>query len=88
VLNPALKGMFAIPLAAEGPDSPSMPVTCYLDGKLVESCHPNQVQRCRRRQTAAPFDPVNLNLVLDVELSMSLRFGQCASCRSGSAWNW
>ena len=75
VLSPALKGMFAIPLAAEGPDSPPMPVTCYLNGKLIESLSPNLGTKTSTEAEAAPFDPVNLNLVLDVELSMSLRFG-------------
>jgi flagellar motor switch protein FliN/FliY len=75
VLNPALKGMFAVPLLAEGRDSTPMSVRCYLDGKLIESLSPRRDMKAQTEADVTPFDPVNLNLVLDVELSMSLRFG-------------
>lgn len=75
VLNPALKGMIAIPLVAEGPDSSLMPARCYLDGRFVESLSSKLDAKMPTDAEAALFDPVNLNLVLDVELSMSLRFG-------------
>jgi flagellar motor switch protein FliN/FliY len=71
VPSPALKGMIAIPLAAEGQDSSAIPVKCYFDGKLIESLSPRQDTKA----STESFDAVNLNLVLDVELSMSLRFG-------------
>jgi flagellar motor switch protein FliN/FliY len=75
VLNPALKGLFAVPLLAEGRDSSPMSVRCYLDGRLIESLSPRRDTKAPADADVTPFDPVNLNLVLDVELSMSLRFG-------------
>ncbi|MGA2849181.1 MAG: flagellar motor switch protein FliN [Terracidiphilus sp.] len=75
VLGPELKGMFAILVAAEAQNSSSMAMTCYLNGKLIESLSPGLDTKASAGADAASFDPVNLNLVLDVELSMSLRFG-------------
>ena len=74
-MNPALKGMAAFTLTAEGRESSPIPVTCYLDGKLIEALAPSMGTKGTAQGDIAPFDPVNLNLVLDVELSMSLRFG-------------
>ena len=71
VLKPALKGMPVMSLSAERKDSSAISVKCYLDGKLIESLLPRQDTKA----SSDPFDAVNLNLVLDVELSMSLRFG-------------
>jgi flagellar motor switch protein FliN len=75
VADPALTGMLAIRLASEGQDGSRMPVVFYLDGKLVESLSgpaaKNAVEADKARSAA-----VNLNLVMDVELSMSLRFGR------------
>lgn len=76
VVNPALNAMFVIPLAAETDDRSRIPATCYLDGRLVESLSPKPVAKDAAEADRARIDPVNLNLVLDVELSMSLRFGQ------------
>jgi flagellar motor switch protein FliN/FliY len=73
-MNPALKGMAAFTLTAEGRESSPIPVTCYLDGKLI-ALAPSMGTKGTAQGDIAPFDPVNLNLVLDVELSMSLRFG-------------
>jgi len=74
-LSPALKGMAAFILSAEGQESSPMPVTCYLDAKLIDALAPSLGTKATAQAENAPFDPVNLNLVLDVELSMSLRFG-------------
>lgn len=76
VVNPALNAMFVIPLAAEGNNGPRIPVTCYLDGKLVELLSSKPGAKDVAEADRVQIDPVNLNLVLDVELSMSLRFGQ------------
>jgi flagellar motor switch protein FliN/FliY len=75
VLNPALKGMSAMSLVAEGQDPSPMTVRCYLDGKLIESLSSKPETKDSTDADKASFDPMNLNLVMDVELSMSLRFG-------------
>lgn len=75
VLNPALKGMFAMSLVGEGQDPSPMKVRCYLDGKLIESLSSKPETKESTDADKASFDPMNLNLVMDVELSMSLRFG-------------
>jgi flagellar motor switch protein FliN/FliY len=76
VANPALNEMLVMPLAADGEASSPMPVTIYLDGKLVESLSSETRTRDAAGEDRNRIDPVNLNLVMDVELSMSLRFGQ------------
>ena len=76
VLNPALKGMFAMSLVAEGQDPSPMTVRCYLDGKLIESLSSKPETKESTDADKASFDPMNLNLVMDVELSMSLRLRQ------------
>jgi flagellar motor switch protein FliN/FliY len=48
---------------------------CFVDGKLIESLSAKSDTKTSMGADTASFDPVNLNLVLDVELSMSLRFG-------------
>jgi flagellar motor switch protein FliN len=74
--NPAMTGMLAIRLASEGKDGSPIPVALYLDGKLVESLTSGPAPKDAMAADIARSAPVNLNLVLDVELSMSLRFGQ------------
>lgn len=76
VANPALNSMFVIPLAAEADHGSRMPITAYLDGRLVESLSPKSDVKDAVEADRDRIDPVNLNLVLDVELNMSLRFGQ------------
>jgi flagellar motor switch protein FliN/FliY len=75
VANPALAGMFAISLACEGKDGTPMLLTIYFDGKMVESLS-GPLAKHAVAADKARIDPVNLNLVMDVELSMSLRFGR------------
>jgi flagellar motor switch protein FliN/FliY len=75
VANPALGGMCAIHLASEGKDGFSMPVVFYLDDKLIESLSGPAAKEAIEADKARSA-AVNLNLVMDVELSMSLRFGR------------
>jgi len=76
VANPALAGMIAIGLASEGKDGSRMPMTFYCDDKLVVSLTAGPEAKHVEAADNARIDPVNLNLVMDVELSMSLRFGR------------
>lgn len=71
----AFGGMFVVPLAASTGADPDIPVLLYFDGQLLTALTP---ESARDAAAAGSFsiDPTNLKLVLDVELNMSLRFGQ------------
>jgi flagellar motor switch protein FliN/FliY len=66
-------GMLVVPLALTEGDNGAMPLLLYFDGNLMEGLS-------RRTANGAiektPIDPSNLKLVMDVELNVSLRFGQ------------
>ena len=70
----AFGGMFVVPLAASAGEDPEIPVLLYFDGQLLTALTPESA----RDSAAGSFsiDPTNLKLVMDVELNMSLRFGQ------------
>jgi flagellar motor switch protein FliN/FliY len=72
----AFGGMFMVPLAAHGPEQPSMPVLLYFDGPLLASLSSRPFGRQAAAAEHSPIDLVNLKLVMDVELNVSLRFGQ------------
>ncbi|MGA3048000.1 MAG: flagellar motor switch protein FliN [Terracidiphilus sp.] len=76
VTSPALGEMSVVSLAADGGDQSGMPLTFYFDNKLLESLTSGPAPKDPLEAEKARVDPVNLNLVLDVELNMSLRFGQ------------
>jgi flagellar motor switch protein FliN/FliY len=72
----AFGGMFVVPLSASAGEDAEVPVMLYFDAPLLSAL---TAQRPAER-VAAPesptFDAANLKLVLDVELNVSLRFGQ------------
>ncbi|MGA9669752.1 MAG: flagellar motor switch protein FliN [Terracidiphilus sp.] len=74
--SPAVGGMSVVSLTADGEDQSSMPITFYFNSKLLESLASGSAPKDPLEIEKARVDPVNLNLVLDVELNMSLRFGQ------------
>jgi flagellar motor switch protein FliN/FliY len=53
-----------------------MPVRFHFTSELLESLSSGQGAKNDAGGKRSQIDPVNLNLVLDVELNMSLRFGQ------------
>lgn len=70
----ACGGMFVVPLRLQSDPRAPAPVFLYFDSRLLESLSPE-------RQSAEVVDkrnfhPANLRLVMDVELNVSLRFGQ------------
>lgn len=72
----AFGGMFVVPLSA--PEDPSgAPVLLYFDAQLMSALAgtPTESAPVRGRAERA-FNPGNLKLVMDVELNVSLRFGQ------------
>jgi flagellar motor switch protein FliN/FliY len=68
--------MFVVHLAASGGDQPDMPVLLYFDGPLLEALSSMPAIKPATETETPPIDPVNLQLVMDVELNVSLRFGQ------------
>jgi flagellar motor switch protein FliN/FliY len=69
----AFGGMFAVPLAAPS-DLSGEPVLLYFDGQMLAAL--GGVAEKDEAAGRTNFDPVNLKLVMDVELNVSLRFGQ------------
>jgi flagellar motor switch protein FliN/FliY len=72
----SLGSMLPIPLSVFEADEPPMAFTLYFEGQLLSAlAGPPQAAASPGRPKAA-LDPLNLDLVLDVELNVSLRFGQ------------
>jgi flagellar motor switch protein FliN/FliY len=72
----AFGGMFVVPLAASEGDESGQPVMLYFDSELVAALASPSADG-RAVETEKPMiDPVNLKLVMGVELNVSLRFGQ------------
>jgi flagellar motor switch protein FliN/FliY len=71
----AFGGMLHIPLAASQGDQPDIAAALYFDGHLLSALATQPVQDATGTQKAS-IDPLNLGLVMDVELNVSLRFGQ------------
>jgi flagellar motor switch protein FliN/FliY len=69
----AFGGMFVVPLAAAA-DQTEPTVLLYFDGQLLDAL--SSAGENDTEANARPFHPANLKLVMDVELNVSLRFGQ------------
>lgn len=67
-------GMFMVPLAASVEGDPDLPVLLYFDGQLLTAL--SGPAKADAAAGSFPIDAANLKLVMDVELTMSLRFGQ------------
>jgi flagellar motor switch protein FliN/FliY len=71
----AFGGMLVVPLAASEGDQPGMSMALYFDGHLLSALAAPPDRDAARARDAA-LDPLNLKIVMDVELNVSLRFGQ------------
>lgn len=71
----AFGGMFVVPLATVGQES-GMQVLLYFGGELLETLAGGQGSSSRGSSDTRAVAPLNLKLVMDVELNVSLRFGQ------------
>lgn len=71
----AFGGMFVVPLATSVQD-PEMQVLLYFGGELLETLARAQGTSSQGNGDAGVVAPHNLKLVMDVELNVSLRFGQ------------
>jgi flagellar motor switch protein FliN len=71
----AFGGMFVVPLS--GPAQlPSAAVLLYLDGQMLDTLSSGAPNGQLSGAGERPAHPSNLQLVMDVELNVSLRFGQ------------
>lgn len=70
----AFGGMLVVPLASTLGEKQDLPVILYFDGELLEALAPGS--KPMTEIPAPTIDPVNLKLVMDVELNVTLRFGQ------------
>jgi flagellar motor switch protein FliN len=71
----AFGGMFVVPLAVTS-DHSGGAVLLYFDGRLMDSLSGAQAAEEPDESGKRLFHPSNLKLVMDVELNVSLRFGQ------------
>jgi flagellar motor switch protein FliN/FliY len=72
-----LEVMLVVPLAASDGDQADAPVLLYFNEPLLEALSSSNEDKPSAKAKKAPIDPANLQLVMDVELNVSLRFGQC-----------
>lgn len=72
----AFGGMFVVPLAASEGEESAMPVMLYFDGELFAALSSQSADKGAVETEKTTIDPVNLKLVMGVELNVSLRFGQ------------
>jgi flagellar motor switch protein FliN/FliY len=72
----AFGGMLLVPLTASEAEQSAMPVTLYFDGQLLSELAVHAPVEVAAEDQKSSVDPLNLGLVMDVELSVSLRFGQ------------
>jgi flagellar motor switch protein FliN/FliY len=68
----AFDGMLIVPLAITEGEPSDTPVTLCFDSELLAALS----RESAGKSEGPTIDPVNLKLVLDVELNVSLRFGQ------------
>jgi flagellar motor switch protein FliN/FliY len=71
----AFGGMFVVPLASSA-DQPEPSVLLYFDGQLLDALSSPLAGEDGDDDGKRSFHPANLKLVMDVELNVSLRFGQ------------
>jgi flagellar motor switch protein FliN/FliY len=79
VADLAFGGMLVVPLAASLGEEPEMPAHLYFEGQFLTALSlSGSTKRSSKASdiSQAPIDPLNLKLVMDVELNVSLRFGQ------------
>lgn len=71
----AFGGMYAAPFRVQADQPPIPSVFLYLDNSLLQALSP-AAEGAEQAEAKGPVHPANLRLVMDVELNVSLRFGQ------------
>jgi len=74
--GPALGGMLLVSLAAFEGEEPGVSIALYFDQQLLSALVTEPAAKDAAQTQKPPLDPLNLDLVMDVELNVSLRFGQ------------
>ncbi len=72
-----LEEMLVVPLTASGGDQEDASVLLYFNEPLLAALSSSYGGKPSAKAKKAAIDPANLQLVMDVELNVSLRFGQC-----------
>jgi flagellar motor switch protein FliN len=72
-----LEEMLLVPLTASGGDQGDTPVLLYFNEQLLAALSSSYGDKPSAKAKKTAIDPTNLQLVMDVELNVSLRFGQC-----------
>ncbi len=72
-----LSEMFAVSLCASMGDEADVPMRFYADDAFIEALASASVTMTPDEEQRSPIGSTNLKLVMDVELNVSLRFGQC-----------
>jgi flagellar motor switch protein FliN/FliY len=76
VADLAFGGMLVVPLSATLAEQAAVPVLLYFDGRFMTELSSQPETAHDFGADKLPIDPANLKLVMDVELNVSLRFGQ------------
>jgi flagellar motor switch protein FliN/FliY len=74
--KPALGGMLLVSLTTFEGEEPGVSIGLYFDGQLLSALASEPAAQNVAETQKFPTDPLNLDLVMDVELNVSLRFGQ------------
>lgn len=69
-------GMSVVPLAASCGNQDELSLLLYFDGRLMTALA-SMLPKAASESEKAVMESANLDLVMDVELNVSLRFGQC-----------
>jgi len=72
-----VENMLTIPLEVSSEEKAETPILVYFDESLLASLSSSNVGESSAKVKKTTIDPANLKLVMDVELNVSLRFGQC-----------
>jgi len=71
----AFGGMLLVPLSVSVKEQSAIPLHLYFDAEFLAALSSQLLKKSATEK--APIDPLNLKLVMDVELNVSLRFGHC-----------
>ncbi len=72
-----LEEMLTISLDASSEEKAEAPILLHFNEQLLASLSSSTGGKTSARPKKTTIDPANLQLVMDVELNVSLRFGQC-----------
>jgi flagellar motor switch protein FliN/FliY len=76
VADLAFGGMLVVPLAATVGEDAAIPMLLYFDAEFLSALTSEPASEEAHSPERIAIEPGNLKLVMDVELAMSLRFGQ------------